>query len=55
MGIMQGTEANPFTKTVKQSPEWLKNYENVEEPKKEELTPEEVEKEMEKLKAKFET
>ena len=32
----------------------LKNYENVEEPKKEELTPEEVEKEMEKLKAKFE-
>ena len=44
----------PYAKTVKQSPEWLKNYENVEEPKKEELTPEEVEKEMEKLKAKFE-
>ena len=30
----------PYAKTVKQSPEWLKNYENVEEPKKEELTPE---------------
>ncbi len=44
----------PYAKTVKQSPEWLKNYENVEEPKKEELTPEEAEKEMEKLKAKFE-
>jgi len=45
----------PYTKTVKSSPEWLKNYENVEEPKKEELTPEEAEKAIEKLKAKFET
>lgn len=47
--------SKPFTKTVKQSPEWLKNYENVEEPEEKVLTPEEVEKEMEKLKAKFET
>lgn len=44
----------PYAKTVKQSPEWLKNYENVKEPEEKELTPEEVEKEMEKLKAKFE-
>lgn len=45
----------PFAKTVKQSPEWLKNYENVKEPEEKELTPEEAEKVMEKLKAKFET
>jgi hypothetical protein len=47
--------SKPYTKTVKQSPEWLKNYENVKEPEEKALTPEEVEKEMEKLKAKFET
>lgn len=47
--------SKPFAKTVKQSPEWLKNYENVDEPKKEELTPEEAKKVMEKLKAKYET
>ncbi len=47
--------SKPFAKTVKQSPEWLKNYENVDEPKQEELTPEEAKKVMEKLKAKYET
>ncbi len=47
--------SKPYAKTVKPTPEWLEKYKNVDEPKQEELTPEEAEKILEELKAKYET